>query len=370
MLLRRGRRRGAGDGEGPGDEQGPRDGDASGDGNADVIGDGTVNGDGTANGDENGPGDGNGPDGEASGDGSGEGNWAPPPRTGRGFRYWRRTRPFWAGLWTAASGVVLLSIPMAPLGLLIHEGVAGVSGLLMGVFLVILGLAMWLAPGYRVFAGIAALVFAVASLILSNLGGFLIGFMLGVLGGAMAVSWLPDDQRPPRETRDRRRWNGRGGWTLTDTKPGAGDGGSSAVEQGGGSSAGEQGGGSSSGGDQGPSGGGGDSGGGSDGPGSGPGEGPRPGGPATSGGSGGTGELDSTLEMPVITADPQPAQRTAPASRPATSRTGEPAVSRTGGRTKGRRAASRAALGGGRAKRPATAEGPLRRTERAAPDAH
>ncbi|MGI5251059.1 DUF6114 domain-containing protein [Actinacidiphila glaucinigra] len=128
------------------------------------------------------------------------------------FRAWRRSRPFWAGLWTLLAGVEILSIPLAPLSLMIHEGIAGVSGLLMGVFLVVLGLTLWLAPHYRAFAGIATLVFSVASLVLSNFGGFLIGFLLGVIGGAMAVSWVPDgDDGRGRRSRPAPDWGGGGG---------------------------------------------------------------------------------------------------------------------------------------------------------------
>ncbi|MFI8180558.1 DUF6114 domain-containing protein [Actinacidiphila glaucinigra] len=130
------------------------------------------------------------------------------------FRAWRRSRPFWAGVWTLLAGVEILSIPLAPLSLMIHEGIAGVSGLLMGVFLVILGLTLWLAPHYRAFAGIATLVFSVASLVLSNFGGFLIGFLLGVIGGAMAVSWVPDgDDGRGRRSRPVPDWGGGGGAT-------------------------------------------------------------------------------------------------------------------------------------------------------------
>ncbi|MDX2811995.1 DUF6114 domain-containing protein [Streptomyces sp. PA03-5A] len=138
------------------------------------------------------------------------------------FRAWRRSRPFWAGVWTLLAGVEILSIPLAPLALMIHEGIAGVSGLLMGVFLVILGLTLWLAPHYRAFAGIATLIFSVASLVLSNFGGFLIGFLLGVIGGAMAVSWVPDgddDGGRGRRARPVPDWGGGHGGT---TGPGAG----------------------------------------------------------------------------------------------------------------------------------------------------
>ncbi|MEU1617796.1 DUF6114 domain-containing protein [Streptomyces sp. NPDC005722] len=134
------------------------------------------------------------------------------------FRTWRRSRPFWAGVWTLLAGVEILSIPLAPLSLLIHEGIAGVSGLLMGVFLVVLGLTLWLAPHHRAFAGIATLVFSVASLVLSNFGGFLIGFMLGVIGGAMAVSWVPDgdgDGGRGRRSRPVPDWGGGGRGNTT-----------------------------------------------------------------------------------------------------------------------------------------------------------
>ncbi|MFD8072327.1 DUF6114 domain-containing protein [Streptomyces sp. NPDC059718] len=139
------------------------------------------------------------------------------------FRAWRRSRPFWAGVWTLLAGVEILSIPLAPLALMIHEGIAGVSGLLMGVFLVVLGLTLWLAPHYRAFAGIATLIFSVASLVLSNFGGFLIGFLLGVIGGAMAVSWVPDedgDGGRGRRARPVPDWGGGGHGGTTG--PGAG----------------------------------------------------------------------------------------------------------------------------------------------------
>ncbi|MFF3562035.1 DUF6114 domain-containing protein [Streptomyces sp. NPDC002574] len=137
-----------------------------------------------------------------------------PPRKIRSrFRHWRRSRPFWAGFWTLLAGLEILSIPLAPLSLMIHEGIAGVSGLLMGVFLVVLGLTMWFAPHYRTFAGIATLIFSVASLVLSNFGGFLIGFLLGVAGGAMAVSWVPYGDGNGRWGRGRPvpDWGGGGG---------------------------------------------------------------------------------------------------------------------------------------------------------------
>lgn len=140
-----------------------------------------------------------------------------PGNVRRKFRDWRRSRPFWAGVWTVLAGVEILSIPLAPLALLMHEGIAGVSGELMGVFLVILGLTMWFSPGHRVFAGIATLIFSVASLVLSNFGGFVIGFLLGIIGGAMALSWISDG--PPRLAQPVPDWSGAGGGPEKHKEP-------------------------------------------------------------------------------------------------------------------------------------------------------
>lgn len=107
------------------------------------------------------------------------------------FRRWRHGRPFWAGVFTALSAAELMYIPSAKLTLVIHEGIAGVSAYLMGILLVVMAATMWFAPNYRVFAGIATMLFAVASLILSNLGGFLLGMLLGIIGGALAIAWTP-----------------------------------------------------------------------------------------------------------------------------------------------------------------------------------
>ncbi|WP_431948396.1 DUF6114 domain-containing protein [Actinacidiphila sp. bgisy167] len=135
------------------------------------------------------------------------------------YRAWRRGRPFWAGTWTLLAGAEILFIPLAQPSLMIQGGIAGVSGLLMGVFLLVLGLTLWLAPRHRAVIGVAALLCSVASLVLSNFGGFLIGFLMGVAGGAMAVDWMPDeddDGGHGRRSRPVPDWGGGHGTTGPD----------------------------------------------------------------------------------------------------------------------------------------------------------
>ncbi|MDQ1048679.1 DUF6114 domain-containing protein [Streptomyces sp. V4I2] len=111
------------------------------------------------------------------------------------FRAWRGTRPFWAGLFTLLGGVPIAYFPYATLKLgtmsVAMATTAGAGSLIIGVLLVTLGLTMWFQHATRVFAGVAAIVLALVSLVVSNIGGFVIGFLLAMLGGALAVSWAP-----------------------------------------------------------------------------------------------------------------------------------------------------------------------------------
>ncbi|MEU3749299.1 MULTISPECIES: DUF6114 domain-containing protein [Streptomyces] len=128
----------------------------------------------------------------------------------RAFRRWRRTRPFWAALWTGAGGFVIFFLPMAPLGKILQVGVGGIAGMAGGVVLMAMALLILLLPGQRHTAGVIAVIAGVASFPLSNLGGLFLGMFLSVLGGSMAFAWLPE--KPARK---------RGG-LLRRTRPGAG----------------------------------------------------------------------------------------------------------------------------------------------------
>jgi hypothetical protein len=114
------------------------------------------------------------------------------------WRRWRRTRPFWAAIWTALGGLVILFLPLAPLGRLLHVGIGGISGMAGGAILMALAVLMLALPSQRYTAGIIAVIVGVASFPLTNLGGFFVGMFLAILGGSMAVGWLPEKPRRRR----------------------------------------------------------------------------------------------------------------------------------------------------------------------------
>ncbi|PZG98555.1 hypothetical protein C1I97_24490 [Streptomyces sp. NTH33] len=109
------------------------------------------------------------------------------------FRAWRGTRPFWSGLLVLLGGFPIMYFPYAHLQLghltLTMATTAGAGSLIIGVLLVVLGISLWFQKHIRVFAGVAAILLALVSIPVSNFGGFGIGFLLALIGGAMAVSW-------------------------------------------------------------------------------------------------------------------------------------------------------------------------------------
>jgi uncharacterized membrane protein len=123
------------------------------------------------------------------------------------FRAWRGTRPFWAGLFVLLGGFPIMYFPYAHLQIghltLAMATTAGAGSLIIGVLLIVLGISLWFQKHVRVFAGVAAILLALVSLPVSNFGGFVMGFLLSLIGGAMAVSWAPGAEpqsQPPAET--------------------------------------------------------------------------------------------------------------------------------------------------------------------------
>lgn len=116
------------------------------------------------------------------------------------FRHWRWQRPFWAGLMTLLSSVPIVYIPYADpsfsdLSLRLAT-TTGSGSLIIGVLLAVLGLTFWYQRHARVFAGVAAILLGLVSLVVSNFGGFLVGFLLAVIGGAMGIAWVAGEPEP------------------------------------------------------------------------------------------------------------------------------------------------------------------------------
>lgn len=113
------------------------------------------------------------------------------------WRAWRRSRPFWGGLLLILSGLELVTLPLSGvlvhggLKLVIYIGIGGVFGVLIGALLIAAGTALLVHPVHRSFYGIAGIAGGIASFPASNLGGFFLGMLLAIVGGALGYAWTP-----------------------------------------------------------------------------------------------------------------------------------------------------------------------------------
>jgi hypothetical protein len=105
------------------------------------------------------------------------------------FRRWRRTRPFWGALVALLGGAEILATELVPLGVIIHIGAAGLVGFAVPVVIMLCAVLLWFAPTPRAFYAALILLLSLASWLTSNLGGFILGMVLGIVGGALALTW-------------------------------------------------------------------------------------------------------------------------------------------------------------------------------------
>jgi hypothetical protein len=113
------------------------------------------------------------------------------------FREWRRSRPFWGGLFLLLSALELfLSANLTLKNLQVHIGEEGYLSYLLPAILILCGVLTWVTPAQRLFYGVLGLLTALYSFVGLNLGGFLLGMLIGIIGGALVVSWGPPRVKP------------------------------------------------------------------------------------------------------------------------------------------------------------------------------
>ncbi len=119
----------------------------------------------------------------------------PAPRGRRGaWKAWRGRRPFAGGVLVTLAGAEILLTEKAPLPVVVHIGMEGLAGYLVPAVLLICGLLVLFNPAQRLFYSILAVLLSLGSWITSNLGGFFLGLLLGIVGSCLSFGWLPDQE--------------------------------------------------------------------------------------------------------------------------------------------------------------------------------
>ncbi|MET8975040.1 DUF6114 domain-containing protein [Streptomyces sp. NPDC004539] len=123
------------------------------------------------------------------------------------FRRWRGHRPFVGGVLLTFGGAEILVTMKAPLPVILHIGMQGLAGYLLPSLMILCGLLILFNPAQRLFYSITAVLLSLGTWVTSNIGGFMVGLLCGLIGSSMAFGWLPDQE--PRRTRRQRREESR-----------------------------------------------------------------------------------------------------------------------------------------------------------------
>ncbi|WP_329414764.1 DUF6114 domain-containing protein [Streptomyces sp. NBC_00704] len=118
------------------------------------------------------------------------------------FRGWRGHRPFAGGVLLVLGGAEILVTMKAPLPVILHVGMQGLAGYLLPTLMVLCGLLILFNPMQRLFYSIIAILLSLGTWLTSNIGGFVVGLLLGAVGSSLAFGWVPD-QEPRRSRRQR-----------------------------------------------------------------------------------------------------------------------------------------------------------------------
>ncbi|MFF7985054.1 DUF6114 domain-containing protein [Streptomyces sp. NPDC007901] len=119
------------------------------------------------------------------------------------FRQWRGERPFAGGVLLVLAGAEILVTMKAPLPVILHIGMQGLAGYLLPALMIVCGVLIVFNPAQRLFYSVLGILLSLGTWLTSNLGGFMVGLLLGAVGSCITFGWLPDQE--PRVSRRKRR---------------------------------------------------------------------------------------------------------------------------------------------------------------------
>lgn len=119
-----------------------------------------------------------------------------PAALWQGFARFRRTRPFWGAV-ILALGAYFIARPLlgGTFAFYTTVGIRSITPLLLAGGMAAAAAIAVVLPAQRHFPALVAMMLAVASLPLANLGGWLVGMVLGITGAGLVFSWTPFSEK-------------------------------------------------------------------------------------------------------------------------------------------------------------------------------
>lgn len=104
------------------------------------------------------------------------------------FRKWRNKRPFWGASLILLAGLMILYIPLHLYAIAFVPGSLVFVGFLFGGLILIIGILDYIYPQFSTVFGIVTIFLSVLS-VMGALGGFVIGTIIGIIGGSLSIAW-------------------------------------------------------------------------------------------------------------------------------------------------------------------------------------
>ncbi|WP_418314667.1 DUF6114 domain-containing protein [Salicibibacter kimchii] len=108
------------------------------------------------------------------------------------FKRWRNRRPFWGATLTLLAGLMILYIPLHLYAIAFAPGSLAFVGFLFGGLVMIMGTLAYIYPQFSTVFGVVTIFLSILS-IMGALGGFIVGTIAGIIGGALCVGWRMEE---------------------------------------------------------------------------------------------------------------------------------------------------------------------------------
>lgn len=107
------------------------------------------------------------------------------------FRAWRQERPFWGCVFGIVGGVEIFAVAAGPLKVMAMEGLPGFLTWSVALAAVVFAGVTLFQPHLRTLTGLVVLILGPLSIMATNLGGFIIGMLMLIVGGGLILAWSP-----------------------------------------------------------------------------------------------------------------------------------------------------------------------------------
>jgi hypothetical protein len=104
---------------------------------------------------------------------------------------WCNRRPWLGGLLAVLGGLTIIFLPAEGFVVVLLPGLAGFSGFVIGGLVLICGVFMLFSPQLHAVLGVSCVLLSLSSFVTTNLGGFVAGMLLGIVGGSLGFAWQP-----------------------------------------------------------------------------------------------------------------------------------------------------------------------------------